>query len=192
MTEKLTNHSVDARDQPLTELQSAPQSSDGDLQEPMTEDGHKLRRYDRPREVPAPITPLMDHEIIRFGDIDAALSSSSLSDGGKALLRGLLEVGCTAIFPGGGAGIEYGSLLKTAARPEFLAVHVREASSYLHEQQVDVLIVPGMSGYPVGSMYSIVSGIPAILLKKQKHGTGSAPASDPGNARRRGIPQVRS
>ena len=38
---------------------------------------------------------------------------------------------------------------------------------------MDVLMVPGMSGYPVGAMYSVVSGIPALLLKKQRHLPGA-------------------
>lgn len=158
---------VASRDQPLTEPQLAPLAPDAD--HPMTEDGSILRRYERPREVPAPITPLAEHEVILSEDVEDSLSASSLSEGARALLQGLLAVGAPAIFAGGGAGIEYGSLLKTASRPEYLATHVSEASAYLHSQRVDLLIVPGMSGYPVGSMYSIVSGIPAVLLKKQKH-----------------------
>jgi len=177
---------VEPRDQPLTEPQvvpGIPSSVDG---EPMTEDGLRLRRYDRPREVPAPITPLLDHEMIRHGDVESALAMSTLSEGARHLLRGLLAVGAPAMFAGGGVGIDYGSLLKTAARPEYLGAHIVEASAYLHAQRVNLLIVPGMSGYPVGSMYSIVSGIPAVLLKKQKHmaGTSSKPAQDsePANA----------
>ncbi|HEV2065232.1 MAG TPA: hypothetical protein VGR08_00245 [Thermomicrobiales bacterium] len=174
------------RDQPLTEPQivpGMPSSGDG---EPMTEDGLRLRRYDRPREVPAPITPLLDHEMIRHGEVESAVAGSALSDGARHLLRGLLAVGAPAMFAGGGVGIDYGSLLKTAARPEYLAAHIREASAYLHAERVNLLIVPGMSGYPVGSMYSIVSGIPAVLLKKQKHTAGTSPeraaGSDPDSA----------
>lgn len=174
---KRPTDTVASRDQPLTEPQLAPLAPDAD--HPMTEDGSILRRYERPHEVPAPITPLTEHEVILSEDVEDSLSASSLSEGARALLRGLLAVGAPAIFAGGGAGIEYGSLLKTASRPEYLATHVSEASSYLHSQRVDLLIVPGMSGYPVGSMYSIVSGIPAVLLKKQKHVSGSAPMSGP-------------
>ncbi|MDQ3539371.1 MAG: hypothetical protein M3440_01675 [Chloroflexota bacterium] len=181
---KRTSESVTSRDQPLTEPQIAPLTPEPDAHHPMTEDGSRLRRYDRPREVPAPITPLAEHEVILHEDVETALVRSQLSEGTKALLRGLLELGLPAIFAGGGAGIEYGSLLKTAARPEYLGMHIQEASAYLHEQRVDLLIVPGMSGYPVGSMYSIVSGIPAVLLKKQKHPTSSSstPGSAPGSA----------
>lgn len=184
----MTDHSrnscpdaIEPRDQPLTEPQAIPETSDLAGGEPMTEDGLKLRRYDRPREVPAPITPLLDHEMIRHGDVESALARSALSDGARHLLRGLLAVGAPAVFAGGGVGIDYGSLLKTAARPEYLGDHIREASAYLHAQRVNLLIVPGMSGYPVGSMYSIVSGIPAVLLKKQKHSAGTSPEHAPGS-----------
>jgi len=177
---------VESRDQPLTEPQVVPGIPSPADREPMTEDGLQLRRYDRPREVPAPITPLLDHEMIRHGDLEPALARSVLSDGARHLLRGLLAVGAPAMFAGGGVGIDYGSLLKTAARPEYLGAHIAEASAYLHAQRVNLLIVPGMSGYPVGSMYSIVSGIPAVLLKKQKHIAGTslerAPGGEPDTA----------
>jgi len=91
------------------------------------------------------------------------------------LLRGLLRVGTTRVFAGGGVGIEYGSLLKTAARPEYVAGHVAEAAEHLRERRVDLLLVPGMSGYPIGSMYALASGIPAVLLKKARlQGDGQA------------------
>ncbi|HEU0113611.1 MAG TPA: hypothetical protein VFQ80_03005, partial [Thermomicrobiales bacterium] len=99
---------------------------------------------------------------------DDAIARSALSEGGRGLLRGLLRTGTIRRFPGGGIGIEYGSLLKTAARPEYVGAHVREAAAQLREQAVDLLLVPGMSGYPIGAMYSAVSGIPAVLLKKVK------------------------
>jgi hypothetical protein len=83
-------------------------------------------------------------------------------------LRGLLRVGTVRIFPGGGAGIEYGSLLKTAARPEYLADHIAEAAEHLRERQADLLLVPGMSGYPVGAMYALAARLPALLLKKSR------------------------
>jgi hypothetical protein len=127
-----------------------------------------LRRYERPREEAADLLPLAAEEAIPYERAEDAIVASGLSDGSRALLRGLLRVGCTRVFPGGGIGIEYGSLLKTAARPDYLAGHVAEVAAHLRERRVDLLLVPGMSGYPVGAMYSIVSGIPAVLLKKAK------------------------
>lgn len=128
-----------------------------------------LRRYERPKEAPPAQVPLPEGAVTSYEALGPALEDSTLSSGGRDLLRGLLRLGRSAMFPGGGAGIEYGSLLKTAARPEYVGAHVREVSAHLHEQGVDVLVVPGMSGYPVGAMYSIASGIPAVLLKKQRH-----------------------
>jgi hypothetical protein len=60
-------------------------------------------------------------------------------------------------------------MLKTAARPDLIAPHIAEVARYLHAAEVDVLFVPGMSGYPIGAMYSQASGIPALLLKKQPY-----------------------
>jgi hypothetical protein len=128
----------------------------------------RLRRYERPREEPINLLPPAADEVIPYDRSDAAIAGCGLSTGSRALLGGLLRVGCTRVFPGGGIGIEYGSLLKTAARPDYLAGHVAEAAAHLKERRVDLLLVPGMSGYPVGAMYSIVSGIPAVLLKKAK------------------------
>lgn len=127
-----------------------------------------LRRYERPREEPATLLPPAPDEVIPYARAEAAIGSCGLSAGSRALLRGLLRVGCTKVFPGGGIGIEYGSLLKTAVRPDYLAGHVAEAAAHLREKRVDLLLVPGMSGYPVGAMYAIVSGVPAVLLKKAK------------------------
>ena len=141
-----------------------------------------LPRYERPKEAPPVLVPLADAELISYADSETALQTSALSEGGRALLRGLLRLGRSAMFPGGGAGIEYGSLLKTAARPEYLGAHVLEVAAHLHAQQVDVLVVPGMSGYPVGSMYSFASGIPAVLLKKQRHADHVAGATYPPGA----------
>ena len=89
------------------------------------------------------------------------------------------------MFPGGGAGIEYGGLLKTAARPDYIAAHVQEAADHLRERQADLLLVPGMSGYPVGAMYALAPDTPALLLKKSKldeptrSPTRPAPSSSP-------------
>ncbi len=138
-----------------------------------------LRRYERVREDGA-ATPAEDcGEVIAFADVDAAIAASALSAGGRDLLRGLLRTGRTARFPGGGIGIEYGSLLKTAARPDYLGAHIREAAAHLRAQRVDLLVVPGMSGYPVGAMYALGANIPAILLKKQKHQPDRAPDDYP-------------
>jgi hypothetical protein len=126
----------------------------------------RLRRYSRPKEDVAAVrasTPA-----IPFEASDAAIAASALSPGSKALLRGLLRVGSARVFPGGGAGIEYGSLLKTAARPEYVAGHVQEAAAHLHERRADLLLVPGMSGYPIGAMYAFAAQVPAILLKKSR------------------------
>jgi hypothetical protein len=126
-----------------------------------------LPRYTRPREesIAAP-----REGIIPFTQSDAAIENSTLSAGSRALLRGLLRVGSTRMFPGGGAGIEYGGLLKTAARPDYIAAHVREAANHLQERQADLLLVPGMSGYPVGAMYALAANTPALLLKKSQLG----------------------
>ncbi|HEU0164628.1 MAG TPA: hypothetical protein VFQ54_06240 [Thermomicrobiales bacterium] len=127
-----------------------------------------LPRYERPKEAtPAPVA-FGDGEPIAYADLARFLETSTLTVGGRDLLRGLLRLGRAAIFAGGGAGIEYSSLLKTATRPEYIGAHVQEVAAHLRACGVDVLVVPGMSGYPVGSMYSIASGIPAVLLKKQK------------------------
>ncbi|MBA3451371.1 MAG: hypothetical protein H0T18_09185 [Chloroflexia bacterium] len=126
-----------------------------------------LPRYTRPREevVAAPL-----ETIIPFAESGAAIDGSSLSSGSRALLHGLLRVGTVSVFPGGGTGIEYGGLLKTAARPDYIGDHVREAAAHLHGARSDLLLVPGMSGYPVGSMYALAAGLPALLLKKSRLG----------------------
>ena len=129
----------------------------------------RLRRCPTTRgRAKRPSAPL--EEIVPFTDCDAAIDNSTLSAGSRALLRGLLRIGSTRMFPGGGAGIEYGGLLKTAARPDYIAAHVSEAASHLRERQADLLLVPGMSGYPVGAMYALVASTPALLLKKSKLG----------------------
>jgi hypothetical protein len=125
-----------------------------------------LPRYERRREDLADALPIAG-ERVSAALADDVIARSDLSEGGKALLRGLLRTGTIRRFPGG-VGIEYGGLLKTAARPDYVAAHVREAAAHLRERNVDLLLVPGMSGYPIGAMYAIASGIPAVLLKKVK------------------------
>jgi hypothetical protein len=126
-----------------------------------------LRRYTRPREEAA---AARREEIIPFPRTDETIAVSHLSAGSRALLRGLLRVGTARMFPGGGVGIEYGSLLKTAARPEYVAAHVHEAAAHLRDQKTDLLLVPGMSGYPIGAMYALAAEVPAVLLKKTRIG----------------------
>lgn len=98
----------------------------------------------------------------------AAIEASALSPGAKALARGLIDLGSIRIFAGGGVGIEYGSMLKTAVRPDIVGEHIREAAIHLHEKAVDILLVPGMSGFPIGSMYAFAANLPAVLLKKNE------------------------
>lgn len=126
-----------------------------------------LPHYTRPHEEAA-IVPVED--IVPYADAVDRIGVSPLSEGSRALLHGLLRIGTACIFPGGGAGIEYGGLLKTAARPEYIAAHVAEAADHLRQQRVDLLLVPGMSGYPIGAMYALAAGIPALLLKKTQLG----------------------
>lgn len=128
--------------------------------------GTGLRHYTRPPEQPTPPPPAT--AIIPFGESEAAIAGSSLTPGAQALLRGLLRVGTTREFAGGGVGIEYGSLLKTAARPDYLAQHIAEAADHLTEARTDLLLVPGMSGYPIGAMYALAARMPALLLKKSQ------------------------
>jgi hypothetical protein len=128
--------------------------------------GTSLRHYTRPPEQPAPPPPAA--EIVPYAESEAVIARSSLTPGGRELLRGLLRVGTTREFPGGGVGIEYGSLLKTAARPDYLAQHIAEAADHLVEAKTDLLLVPGMSGYPIGAMYALAARVPALLLKKSQ------------------------
>lgn len=126
--------------------------------------GTNLRHYTRPPEHAAP-TPHAE-EIIPYAESSEAIAASGLTPGARALLGGLLRVGTTREFPGGGIGIEYGSLLKTAARPDYLAQHIAEAADHLIAASTDLLLVPGMSGYPIGAMYALAARVPALLLKK--------------------------
>ena len=130
------------------------------------EQGMNLRHYTRPPEQPTPPPPAA--EIVPYAESEAAISGSGLTPGAQQLLRGLLRVGTTREFPGGGVGIEYGSLLKSAARPDYLAQHIEEAADHLVEARTDLLLVPGMSGYPIGAMYALAARVPALLLKKSR------------------------
>ncbi|MGI8476661.1 MAG: hypothetical protein ACR2OO_09860 [Thermomicrobiales bacterium] len=131
--------------------------------------GHlPLRRYERPIEAAGASAVLPARESMSFEEGRAAIAGSAILPGAQALVLGLLRTGTTRFFPGGGVGIEYSSLLKTAVRPDYLAGHVREVAAHLAAQRIDLLLVPGMSGYPVGAGYAMVAGLPAILLKKQK------------------------
>jgi hypothetical protein len=138
----------------------------------------ELPRYRRPEEPAAESAP--PGVPIPWADVRAAIAAAPLSPGGKHLLHGLLRTGTTRVFGGGGAGIEYGSLLKTAVLPVDVAEHVREAAAHLRERSIDLLLVPGMSGYPIGAMYSLASGIPALLLKKSKLTAEEAERYPPG------------
>ena len=128
--------------------------------------GSGLRHYTRPPEQAAHLPSASD--VIPYADSDASIDVSVLSPGARQLLRGLLRVGTVRDFPGGGVGIEYGSLLKTAARPDYLAAHISEAADHLVEAKTDLLLVPGMSGYPIGAMYALEAKVPALLLKKSQ------------------------
>jgi hypothetical protein len=134
---------------------------------PLSASRATLPRYTRPHE---DVAAAPADTIIPFAHTDRAIADSALSEGSRALLQGLLRIGSARDFPGGGAGIEYGGLLKTAARPEYIAGHVAEAADHLRQRQVDLLLVPGMSGYPIGAMYALAAGIPALLLKKSRVG----------------------
>jgi hypothetical protein len=138
----------------------------------------ELPRYRRPDEPAGESAP--PGMPIPWADVPAALADAPISAGGKALLLGLLRTGATRMFGGGGAGIEYGSLLKTAAHPEDVAGHVREAADHLRDRRIDLLLIPGMSGYPIGAMYSLASGVPALLLKKGKLTAAEAERYPPG------------
>ena len=133
-------------------------------------------RYDRPAEqtvVTCPVNPFP------LTDLDERLTDSTLSPGSCDLVRALVRLARPRLFPGGGPGLDYAALFKTAARPDLLRHHVAEVAAHLRHERVDLLVVPGMSGYPIGAMYSQASGLPAILLKKQIV-TEAAPLPPPG------------
>jgi hypothetical protein len=127
-----------------------------------------LPRYDRASESPSGLPGV---PVITRSDLETALEASALSDGSRDIVRALIRLAKPARFPGGGVGLEYGPLLKTAARPDILARHIAEVSRHLQADSVDLLVLPGMSGYPIGAMYAQAAGIPALLLKKQPAGT---------------------
>jgi hypothetical protein len=129
-----------------------------------------MRHYDRPEEAERHLTAAT-YPAIAPDELPAILAGSALSPGTRTLLRALLKEVRIATFPGG-LGLDYDSLLKTAVRPEDMGPHVQEAAAHLREQQVDLLFVPGMSGYPIGAAYAMASGVPALLLKKARHEPG--------------------
>lgn len=124
-----------------------------------------LPRYQRPAEPATPPPP--DRTPIPPEDLEAAIAASDLSEGSKALLRGLMRLGRTATFRGGGIGLDYAGLLKSAVRPDIVGAHVAEAAEVLRRHDIDLLLVPGMSGFPIGTMYAMAAGIPALLLRKE-------------------------
>lgn len=126
-----------------------------------------LPRYQRPAESP---TPASVRETIPPERHEAAIAASPLSEGSRALLRGLMRLGQTATFRGGGIGLDYEGLLKSAVRPDILGAHVTEAAEALRRHAIDLLLVPGMSGFPIGTMYAMAAGIPALLLRKEPVG----------------------
>lgn len=133
----------------------------------MTDSKPPMRRYGRQPENAVPPARAR-RATIPAGALEEEIARSRLSEGSKWLARGLAALGAVRTFPGGGLGIEYGSLLKTAVHPEYISRHVEEAAAHLQGSTADVLLVPGMSGYPIGSIYSFAARIPAVLLKKNE------------------------
>lgn len=127
--------------------------------------GPDVPRYGRPAERAGGDDP--DREPVPPSGHDRAIAASSLSAGAKDLLRGLMRLGSTATFGGGGIGLDYAGLLKTAVRPDIVGGHVAEVASVLREREVDLILVPGMSGFPIGTMYAMAAGLPALLLRKE-------------------------
>jgi len=133
----------------------------------MTDRSQAVRRYQRAIEEAA-AGQRERRPVIPEATLERVIAESSLTPGARALALGLAQLGSVRAFPGGGLGIEYGSLLKTAVHPQFIAPHVTEAAAHLARESVDVLLVPGMSGYPIGSIYAFSAGVPAVLLKKNE------------------------
>jgi hypothetical protein len=144
----------------------------------MTMAAQSIPRYDRPFEASSEvdITPQIDR-----ANLEAALTDADLSDGNRDVIRAIVKLARPAVFPGGGVGLEYGPLLKTVTRPDILSRHITETAEHLRAAHVDLLVVPGMSGYPIGAMYSLSSGIPALLLKKQTWNPDSVDELPPGS-----------
>lgn len=132
-----------------------------------------IPRYERQIEKP---THRKTGRMLAPAELDDALAESELTPGSRDLIRALVRTCRPADFGGGGVGLDYAALLKTAARADVLGNHVREVAAHLKERHVDLLFVPGMSGYPIGSMYAFASGIPAMLLKKQPFDPGAVSA----------------
>ena len=86
----------------------------------------RLRRYERRHE---PDQPFRRERVpaIPAAEVESAIERSGLTPGAKAMARGLVDLAAVRTFAGGGLGIEYGSLLKTAVRPDIIAGHVQEA-----------------------------------------------------------------
>ena len=122
-------------------------------------------RYNRPAE--RPTTEVAREEIIPPERHEEAIANSDLSTGSKDLLRGLMRLGAATVFQGGGVGLEYAGLLKSAVRPDIVGEHVREAAQILQNHHIDLLLVPGMSGYPIGTMYAVEARVPGLLLRKE-------------------------
>lgn len=130
-----------------------------------------MRGYGRPQE-PSPLDEVSYSESIPLSRLDQAMAASPLITGSRALVKALVRGAAIAEYPGG-LGIDYASLLKTSVRPSDIGGHIEEAADHLRQLQVDILFVPGMSGYPVGAAYAVTAGIPALLLKKLPLTAGS-------------------
>ena len=115
-----------------------------------------------------PVAPV--EGIIPFTQSDAAIDASTLSAGSRALLRGLLRVGSTRMFPGGGAGIEYGGLLKTAARPDYIAAHVWRRPTICESARPICSSSQACRATQWSRCMRSRRSTPALLLKKSKLG----------------------
>jgi hypothetical protein len=136
-----------------------------------------LPRYSRAFETVAaaatPVAPLSP------AAADAAIVAADLTPGGRALLGALVRVARARVFPGGGVGLDYGPLLKSAIRPDVVGAHVREAAADL--RGVDLLLAPGNSGHPIAGQYAAASGVPALLLRKDALAVADVAHAGPGS-----------